>query len=166
VIAGSVLAVKLGYRVAPRTLVVLGGLLTAGGLAWFGQISAGGTFAVDVLGPSIVASVGFGLCLGPIVSVATAGVAAAEAGAASALLNSSRQLGASIGLAVLGTVAHDATGNTVTPVSLNHGYAVGLTVAATLLVTAAIIAVGALRTRRSNEHARSAVQPTLVTEES
>ena len=72
VIAGSVLAVKLGYRLAPRTLLVIGGLLTATGFAWFGQISSDGAFATDVLGPSIVASVGFGLCLGPVVSTATA----------------------------------------------------------------------------------------------
>ncbi len=75
VVAGSVLAVKLGYRLAPRTLLVGGGLLTATGFAWFGLISPGGSFAVDVLGPSIVASIGFGLCLGPVVSTATIGVA-------------------------------------------------------------------------------------------
>ncbi|GAA3466627.1 hypothetical protein [Nonomuraea roseola] len=60
VVAGSVLAVKLGYRLAPRTLLVVGGLLTATGFAWFGLISPDGAFATDVLGPSIVASVGFG----------------------------------------------------------------------------------------------------------
>ncbi len=110
VIAGSVLAVKLGYRLAPRTLLVAGGLLTATGFAWFGLISPTGTFTTDVLGPSIVASVGFGLCLGPVVSTATGGVAPHEAGTASGLLNSSRQIGASLGLAALGTAAHDRTG--------------------------------------------------------
>ncbi|MGN9843287.1 hypothetical protein ACTMTI_34705 [Nonomuraea sp. H19] len=63
VVAGSVLAVELGYRLAPRTLLVIGGLLTATGFAWFGLISPDGAFTTDVLGPSIVASVGFGLCL-------------------------------------------------------------------------------------------------------
>ena len=111
VIAGSVLAVKLGYRLAPRTLLVGGGLLTATGFAWFGLISPGGSFAVDVLGPSIVASVGFGLCLGPVVSTATIGVAPHEAGTASGLLNSSRQIGASLGLAALGTAAAHRTGH-------------------------------------------------------
>ncbi|GAA3465534.1 MFS transporter [Nonomuraea roseola] len=145
VVAGSVLAVKLGYRLAPRTLLVVGGLLTATGFAWFGLISPDGAFATDVLGPSIVASVGFGLCLGPLVSIATAGVARHETGTASGLLNSSRQIGASLGLAVLGTVAHHRTGQTATPETLNDGYALGLTLSAALLVAAVLVALTVLR---------------------
>jgi EmrB/QacA subfamily drug resistance transporter len=145
VIAGSVLAVKLGYRFQPRTLLVSGGMLTASGLAWFGMISPDGSFARDVLGPSILASVGFGLCLGPIVSTATLGVAAHETGTASALLNSSRQIGASLGLAVLGTLAHDRSGHSGRVAELNDGYAFGLTLGAALLLAAVLIAVTAMR---------------------
>ncbi|MGV9325693.1 MFS transporter [Streptosporangium sandarakinum] len=141
VAAGSVLAVKLGYRLAPRTLMAVGGLLTATGFAWFGLISPDGAFVTDVLGPSIVAGAGFGLCLGPVVSTATAGVAPHETGTASGLLNSSRQIGASLGLAVLGTVAHDRTGPITTPEALNAGYAFGLTLSAVLLAAAALIAL-------------------------
>jgi EmrB/QacA subfamily drug resistance transporter len=145
VVAGSALAVKLGYRFAPRTLLVSGGLLTAAGFAWFGLISADGAFITDVLGPSIVASVGFGLCLGQVVSIGTTGVAPNETGTASGLLNSSRQIGASLGLAVLGTVAHDRTGQAVTPEALNDGYALGLTLGAVLLVAAVLVALSVLR---------------------
>lgn len=145
VVVGAVLAVKLGYRFAPRTLLVGGGLLTAAGFAWFSQITADGSFAVDVLGPSIIASVGFGICLGPIVATATAGVAAHETGTASALLNSSRQIGASLGLAALGTAAHDRSGAAVTPEALTSGYGLGLGLSAALLVGAAIIALAVLR---------------------
>jgi EmrB/QacA subfamily drug resistance transporter len=145
VVAGSVLAVKLGYRFAPRPLLIAGGLLTAAGFAWFGLISADGAFATDVLGPSIVAGVGFGLCLGPVVSTATKGVAPYEAGTASGLLNSSRQIGASLGLAAIGTAAHDRTGDATTPDALNAGYALGLTIGAALLVAAVLIAVTVLR---------------------
>ena len=148
VVAGSVLAVKLGYRLAPRTLLAAGGLLTAVGFAWFGLISADGGFVADVLGPSIVASVGFGLCLGPVVSVATAGVAPHEAGTASGLLDSSRQIGASLGLAALGTAAAHRTGATATPEALNDGYALGLTLCAALLLAAVLIAVTVLPRRR------------------
>nr|WP_237323495.1 MFS transporter [Streptomyces sp. MOE7] len=145
VIAGSVLAVKLGYRLAPRTLVVIGGLLTGAGLAWFGLISPNGSFTTDVLGPSIVAGGGFGLCLAPVVSLATAGVAPRETGTASGLLNSSRQIGASLGLAVLGTAAHQHTGRVTTPGTLNDGYALGLTLGAALLLVAVLIALTVLR---------------------
>lgn len=141
VIVGSVLAVKLGYRLAPRTLLIIGGPVTATGFAWFGLISPDGTFAVDVLGPSIIVGTGFGLCLAPLVSTATTGVEPHETGTASGLLNSSRQIGASLGLAALGTVAHDRTGPTATPQTLNDGYALGMTLGAALLLAAALIAV-------------------------
>ncbi|MEJ3655908.1 MFS transporter [Actinomycetes bacterium KLBMP 9759] len=145
VIAGAVIAVKLGYRVAPRTLLVAGGLLTATGFAWFGLISPDGTFATDVLAPSIIASTGFGICLGPLVSVATTGVAAHETGTASGLLNSTRQIGASLGLAALGTVAAHRAGPAATPESLSAGYALGLGLCAALLLAAAVVALTVLR---------------------
>ena len=145
-VVGSTLAVKLGYRIAPRTLVISGGLLTAIGFGWYGLVmSPGATFMYDVLGPSVVASIGFGLCLGPLVSTATAGVAADEVGTASALLNSSRQIGASLGLAVLGTVASRHTGHAMTASALNDGYALGLTLDATVLLAAVLIALAVLR---------------------
>ncbi|MDF4251402.1 MFS transporter [Streptomyces sp. WMMB303] len=153
VIAGSVLAIVLGYRVAPRTLLVVGGSLTAAGFAWFGLISADGAFATDVLGPSVVAGAGFGLCLGPVVSTATAGVAAHEVGTASGLLNSSRQIGASLGLAVLGTAAQHRAGGAVTPEALNTGYALGLRLGAGLLAAAVLVALLVLR--RSGPPARA-----------
>ncbi|MGW5351729.1 MFS transporter [Streptomyces sp. NPDC004031] len=144
-VLGSVLAVKLGYRAAPRTLLVTGGLVTAAGLAWFGQIDAGGTFVRDVLGPSLVAGTGFGLCLGPVVSTATTGVAPGEAGTASGLLNSSRQIGASLGLAALGTAAQHRTGATPTPAALTSGYALALILGAALALAAVALALTILR---------------------
>lgn len=145
VVAGSVLAVRLGYRLPARTLLVAGGLLTATGFAWFSLVSPDGTFLVHVLGPSIVAGSGFGLCLGPLVSTATAGVAVHETGTASGLLNSSRQLGASLGLAALGTAAHQRSGPAATPEALTAGYALGLGICAALLLAAAALAGTVLR---------------------
>ncbi|MQY04355.1 MFS transporter [Actinomadura macrotermitis] len=145
VVVGAVLVVRLGHRFAPRTFMVAGAALTAAGFAWFALISPDGSFGADVLGPSLVAGVGFGLCLGPLVSVATAGVAPRETGTASALLTASRQLGASIGLAALGTAAHDRTGPVVTPRTLNDGYALGLGLGAVLLAAAALVALAVLR---------------------
>ncbi|KAB2349105.1 MFS transporter [Actinomadura rudentiformis] len=163
VIAGSVLAVKLGYRFAPRTLLIGGGLLTATGFAWFGFASPDGTFLTDVLGPSIVAGVGFGLCLGPVTSIATAGVAPHEAGTASGLLNSARQLGAAVGLAALGTAAHRRTGPTAAPEALSDGYAFGLTLCAALLVAAVLIAITVLRRSETPEPEVQALTPQPMT---
>ncbi|MEU7883749.1 MFS transporter [Microbispora bryophytorum] len=144
VIAGAAAAVKLGYRLPLRTMLIIGGSVTAAGFAWLGLISADGSFLTDVLGPSLVASVGFGLCLGPVVSAATAGVAPGETGAASGLLSSSRQIGASLGLAALGTAAHARTGRSTTIEGLTEGYAFGMTLGAALMIGAVLIAFAVL----------------------
>ncbi|MFJ8621250.1 MFS transporter [Kitasatospora sp. NPDC093550] len=141
VVVGSTLAVKVGYRFAPRNMLIIGGTLAAAGYAWFSLMRADGTFLIDVIGPSVVASLGIGLCLAPAVSIATGGVQPHEAGAASGLLNSTRQIGASLGLAALGTAAADRTGRTITPDTLADGYALGMLIGAGLLAVAVLIAL-------------------------
>jgi hypothetical protein len=102
---------------------------------------ADGSFVSDVLGPSVVTGVGFGLCLAPGVAVATAGVAAGEIGMASGLLNSARQIGASLGLAALGTAASDRSGRgAVGAVALDLGYGLGMGICAVILGVAAVVA--------------------------
>ncbi|NWF30249.1 MFS transporter [Streptomyces sp. PKU-EA00015] len=144
VVVGSVLAIKLGSRLAPRVILVIGGLLTGAGFAWFSLMSADGSFTADVLGQSIVAGIGIGLCLAPMVSLATVGVAAHEAGTASGLLNSSRQVGAALGLAALGTAANERTGDTGTLEALNDGYALGMTIGAVVVVGGVLVALAVL----------------------
>ena len=153
VVLGSVLAVRLGYRVAPRTILIVGGVLAAVGFAWFGLMRADGSFLVDALGPSVVASIGIGLCLAPAVSIATGGVAPHEAGSASGLLNSTRQIGASLGLAALGTVAHDRSGQSLSPGALSSGYALGMMAGAGVLAAAVLIAVFVLPGRKREDDA-------------
>ncbi|GLX02167.1 hypothetical protein [Microtetraspora sp. NBRC 16547] len=150
------------HRVPLRTLLIVGGLVTAAGFAWFGMMSADGSFLTDVLGPSLVTSIGFGLCLGPVVSTATVGVAPHETGAASGLLSSSRQIGASLGLAALGTAAHEHTGQNTTLEGLTDGYGLSMTLGAVLLVGAAVIAftvVPRIRTATPAEHGNRDLLP-------
>ncbi|MEU6393662.1 MFS transporter [Streptomyces sp. NPDC046939] len=147
-IAGSIVATKITAAHTPRTVLVPGALLAAAGLGWFAFISPDGSFLTDVLGPCIVTGLGVGLVIAPIVAAATTGVAAREAGMASGLMNSSRQLGGCIGLAVLATIAAQHTGTATGPVALNDGYALGLVIAAALFALAAVVAIVALpRTR-------------------
>ncbi|MER6301787.1 MFS transporter [Kitasatospora sp. NPDC001539] len=141
VVVGSTLAVKFGYKFAPRNMLITGGTLAALGYAWFGLMRSDGSFLADVLGPSVLASIGIGLCLAPAVSIATGGVQPHEAGAASGVLNSTRQIGASLGLAALGTVAANRTGSVLTPATLNDGYALGMLVGAGLLACGVLIAL-------------------------
>ncbi|TDD79847.1 MFS transporter, partial [Actinomadura darangshiensis] len=140
-IAGTVAATRLCATRSPRAALVPGTLLAAAGLGWYALISPDGGFLADVLGPSLVCSVGIGLVLGPVATAATTGVAPHEAGMASGLLNSSRQLGGCIGLASLATVAAHRTGGTTTASSLNGGYALSLTVSAALFLLATAVAL-------------------------
>ncbi|MFS0910808.1 MFS transporter [Microbacterium sp. 179-I 3D2 NHS] len=157
VILGSILAGRLGKRLRPLTLLIAGILTTALGFAWFGlSFSPDAGFLTSVLGPSVVSSIGFGVCLGPVVSIATAGVAQSEAGSASGLLNATRQIGASLGLAVLGTAAAVRSGGSADPQALSSGYAVGMLLSAVLLIAAAAIALLLIRSGRRSSSSRAA----------
>lgn len=148
-VAGTIVATHVTTARTPRAALVPGALLAAAGLAWFAFISPDGDFLTDVLGPSLMTSIGTGLVLAPVAAAATTGVAPREAGMASGLFNSSRQLGGCIGLAALATIAAHRTGTATDPAALNDGYALGLAVAAALFVLAAIVAIGVLPRRRA-----------------
>ncbi|MGW9206692.1 MFS transporter [Embleya sp. NPDC055664] len=144
VLIGSVLATKVVARVGLGRLLALGGVLVGVGFGWFGlAFDADGTFLRSILGPSLVASIGAGLCFVPLGTAATSGVAAHEAGMAGGLINSSRQIGGSIGLAALVTLAASVTGpdEGASKRELAHGYAVSLGAAGGLLLVAAVLAV-------------------------
>ncbi|MFE6055927.1 MFS transporter [Kitasatospora sp. NPDC056446] len=147
-VAGTVIATRITATRSPRASLVPGAALAAAGLSWFALLSPDGGFLTDVLGPSVVTSIGTGLVLAPVAAAATTGIAAREAGTASGLLNSSRQLGGCVGLAVLATVAAHRTGAATDPAALNDGYALGLALSAGLFALAAAVAVVVLPRRR------------------
>ncbi|MCP2289365.1 MFS transporter [Nocardia amikacinitolerans] len=149
VIAGTVTATKLGGNRSPRGALVAGGAIAAVGIGWFALISPDGSFLADVLGPSLIGGFGLGLCLAPVAAAATMGVAGTEAGMASGVFNSARQLGGSIGVAALATLAATHTGERMDPVGLNDGYALALSVAALLFVAAAAVAAFVLPASRA-----------------
>ncbi len=107
-------ASQLVTRVGFKPVLAAGMLFIAAGLVWFGQVSVGGSYVSDILGPSLLAAVGLGLAFVTSTIAAVSGVDAEEAGLASGLINTSQQVGGALGLAVLATVAtsttNDATG--------------------------------------------------------
>ena len=105
--------------------------LIAVGALWLTQISATGTWAADVLGPSFVTALGMGMSFVPVTIAAVAGVPPERAGLASGLVNTSRQMGGALGLAVLTSLAASLTSDYVrrrtasrrwTARALVHGY--------------------------------------------
>jgi hypothetical protein len=79
--------------------------LSAIGMLLYARAPVDGSWLIDVLPPSLLVSMGIGLSFVPVTIAAVAGVAPQQAGLASGLINTSRQMGGSIGLAVLATVA-------------------------------------------------------------
>ena len=163
--AGAQVTSRLVPRFGPRPLILLGTLVAGGGLAWLAQITPGSTFVGDLLGPFILIGLGMGLAVTPIAVAGTAGVAREEAGLASGLLNTSRTVGASVGLAALATVAANRTsgvlaGGTTTPAhvasALTDGYALAFAIAAVLLVITAVVAMATLPTLRQSAAATMA----------
>ncbi|WP_245665661.1 MFS transporter [Nocardia sienata] len=139
-VAGTVIATRAGVGATPRPALIAGGLVTAAGLLWFAAIGPGGSFLGDVLGPSLVSGLGIGLCLAPAAVAAATGVDVREAGTASGVFNSSRQLGGCVGVAVLATVAASRTGTATDPVALSSGYARALLISAAVFGLAAVVA--------------------------
>ena len=104
--AGAV--TQLVPRIGARPLLLAGSALSTGGLYWLSRISEHDTYASAVLGPTMVIGAGAALLFVTLSLVALNRVPEADSGVASSLLNTGQQLGGSIGLAVLGTVAWTA----------------------------------------------------------
>jgi len=80
---------------------------------WLSRITEHSTYAGGLLGPELLTGIGFGLLFVPMSLVALAKVDNNDAGVASSLLNVGQQVGGSIGLAILGTVAWSAVANSL-----------------------------------------------------
>ncbi|WP_037669303.1 DHA2 family efflux MFS transporter permease subunit [Streptomyces griseus] len=127
----SSLAVVLGSKLAPwlmrkagaRTVAVLGTLVAATGFAWQSTMSAHGAFVTAIMIPGILMMLGAGLGATPLAALATSGAAPGEAGLVSGLVNTSRVMGGSLGLAIMSTLAAARTGGGETPEALTAGYA-------------------------------------------
>jgi len=103
------MAARLVGRFGPRILIMAGTLSAAGGLFWLSLAGQDSTYLAAVLGPMILIASGMACCFVPLTLTAVAGVPPREAGIAAALLNSGQQVGGSLGLAVLATVAATLT---------------------------------------------------------
>jgi EmrB/QacA subfamily drug resistance transporter len=112
VVAG--ISSQLVRRVPAAVLMGTGSALAAASLLWLSRITPTSTFTADVLGPSLLLAVGMGLVFVPLTLTAVYHVAPHEAGAGSALLNACQQVGGTLGLAILVTVATTATKNYIT----------------------------------------------------
>jgi EmrB/QacA subfamily drug resistance transporter len=135
---------RLLPRLGPRRLLTIGTLMATVGFGWLTQIGSSHGYWTVVFGGGMLVSLSLGVLFTPLASAGTTGVDRREAGLASGVLNTSRQVGGSIGLAALATVATSHTNHLVhsgvqTQDALASGYgrafavACGLTAAGFLI---------------------------------
>ena len=148
-------ASQLVPRVGARPLLIAGSVIAAGGLFWLSRLTEHSSYAGGVLGPMMVTAAGIGLMFVPMSLVALTKVADADAGVASSLLNTGQQVGGSIGLAVLGTVAWSAVASSLRSGSaqnhaLAYGFSRGFVVSAAITLLTLVVALVMLRVRRED----------------
>jgi EmrB/QacA subfamily drug resistance transporter len=151
IIVGSTVASRLTARRGAKPLLVVGMTLQAIGLLLFSQISPHGSYAADVLAPSLLVAAGLGTAFVPVTIAAMAGVAPGEAGLASGLVNTSRQMGGALGLAILATVATARTASFAShgATALTAGYQRAFEIGAGFAVAGALVALFVLRSVRA-----------------
>ncbi len=156
-------ASQLVTRVGFKPPLIAGLLFVAGALVWFSQVpGTGGSYAADILGPSLLAAVGLGLSFVPVTIAAVTGTRPHEAGLASGLINTSQQVGGALGLAILATVANSRTQSLVhagvhnANVALTKGFDRAFLVGAGFAIVGALLAAVLISSRDSRAHAEAA----------
>jgi len=167
---------RLVKRFGTRPFLTAGPLAVAGGLYWVSFVTRSSTYA-DIVGPLVLVGLGMGLSFVPLTLNAVSSVARHESGLASALLNTSQQVGGSLGLAALVTVAATTTGDQLRRASAAvrttsrsagpvaaaalhrltidatvHGYQMAFRTGALGAAVAFVLAVAVLRAPRSGPH--------------
>jgi len=147
-IAAQISTIMLLPRIGPQIPVALGMLLAAGGMAWLTGIQIQGNYPVQILPQTILVGLGMGFVIAPAMNVATMGVRPADAGVASAMVNTSQQIGGAVGIALLSSLATGAvtrflTGKRPTPVvqaeATLHGYTTAFWWSAGIFAAGAVI---------------------------
>jgi EmrB/QacA subfamily drug resistance transporter len=171
IIVGASVASRLLPRVGPRSLMVVGLLTGSAGLLWFTRLGADSSYLAHVLPPEVLVSFGMGLSFVPMSSTALMGVDPKDAGVASALVNTTQQVGSSLGTALLNTIAASATATylasrrhtiSTAKTAVVHGYTTAFTVSAILLLLAAAAAAGLIRTSRRDVRTSEQADAELV----
>jgi EmrB/QacA subfamily drug resistance transporter len=154
----SQLVTKVGFK----PVLAAGMVFIAAGLIWFGQVSVGGSFLTDILGPSLLAAIGLGLAFVTSTIAAVSGVDEHEAGLASGLINTSQQVGGALGLAILATVANTTTNNASGPhlEALTEGFQTAFLAGAAFAILGLIATLVLIRSADSRAHVELGAEAT------
>jgi len=164
---GSTLVTRIGFK----PVLATGMVLIAAALAWFSQVSVGGGFLTDILGPSLLAATGLGFAFVTTTIAAVSGVRSQESGLASGLINTSQQIGGALGLAVLATIANSRTADVMAsaggdPTALTNALTEGFQSAflggAVIALLGLVLTLTLIRSRDSRAHVELGTGPAVA----
>jgi EmrB/QacA subfamily drug resistance transporter len=154
VVAMSNVAQVVVGRLGVRATLTAGLLASAVSVAWLTRLPVHGQYFWDLFPAFVLGGAGLGLSFVPVTIASLTGVERSDAGVASGLINTSRQIGGAIGLAAVSAIAATSTSNYVqdhpgvtasSGLALDHGYQTGLYALTGLLVVGALIAAALVR---------------------
>ncbi len=152
VIAGAGIAANLLPRLGPRPLMVPGLLAGSAGMFMLTRLTPDSDYATHLLPSMLIMSLGMAFVFIPTPSLALHGIGHHDAGVASAVINTSQQVGGSLGTALMNTVAVSATSaflaanvGASVPEALTHGYTQGFLLGAVLLLAATVVVLAMVR---------------------
>jgi EmrB/QacA subfamily drug resistance transporter len=157
IIVGAGVAQQLVKRLGVRVVSIIGITLAAAGMLVLTQLPVHGSYVSDLLVGLVPMSLGMGLTFVPITLLGTSGVKEEDSGLASGLFNTAQQVGGSLGLAILSTLAASQTTRLLTSHSANavaarvSGYHVAFLAAAIMLGIAAFLMAFVLRKSDTDE---------------
>jgi EmrB/QacA subfamily drug resistance transporter len=152
---------RLNMRFGAKATLLPGMVCIGVGMILFALTPVDATYAIDLLPAMIVFGLGAGLAFPSLMTLAMSGATRSDSGLASGLVNTSVQVGGSIGLAVLATLSTERTNGLLadgesSASALNSGYHLAYLIGATLVVVAIAVAATVLQ---SEEAAKAAVEP-------
>jgi predicted MFS family arabinose efflux permease len=156
VVVGSNVAQVVVGRIGIRPALAGGLLMSAVSVALLTRLPVEGRYFSDLFPAYVLGGAGLAFAFVPITIASLAGVSPSDAGVASGLINTSRQIGGAIGLAAVSAIAATSTSNYVdahpgvaptSPIALDHGFQTTLYVLTGVLVVGVLIAGGLIRPR-------------------
>ena len=161
VVASNVAQFIIG-RIGVRATLTAGLLASAVSVAWLARLPVNGHYFWDLFPAFVLGGAGMGLSFVPVTIASLTGVERADAGIASGLVNTTRQIGGAIGLALVSAVAAASTGHYVdshsgataaSGAALDHGFQTALYLLTGLLIAGALVAAGLIRPHRAASRA-------------
>jgi EmrB/QacA subfamily drug resistance transporter len=159
----SAIAAQLVTRIGVKPVLIIGMTSLTAGLAYFTQVSVGGSYLGDLLPGFLLIALGLGFSFVPISIAALAGIQPAEAGLASGLINTTQQIGGALGIAALSTIATTRTDNAIADGSSQASALVtgfhGAFIAGVIVAAIGIVVAATLIRRDELEHPVAAPEP-------